>query len=61
MIDIMLKRDHYSQHREIYEWCETHFGVPYGRWHRDIMFGTQFYKFVNDEDATFFALRWGNE
>jgi len=56
--DIVLDRDYYHLHPEIYEWCNEHFGIMTTTWNRHMHFGNQYYTFENDADATYFALRW---
>lgn len=63
MIEFKLDRDtHYHRHIEIGEWCDEHIGAmgtePDLRWHRKFAFGTQFYYFEREEDASLFALYW---
>lgn len=67
MIELKLDRHtYYHKHMEIGEWCDKHIGPmgePYGtesnlRWYRKFVFGTQFYYFEREEDASLFALYW---
>ena len=63
MIEFKLDRDtHYHRHIEIGDWCDEHIG-PMGiepdlRWYRKFAFGTQFYYFTQEKDASLFALYW---
>jgi hypothetical protein len=65
-IDVRLDRNYYHLHVEIGRWCEDYFGpvdfysVRNPRWQRNIIFGYQDYTFEQDEDATFFILKWIN-
>lgn len=63
MIEFKLDRDtHYHRYIEIGDWCDEHIGPmsigPGLRWYRKFAFGTQFYCFERDEDASLFALYW---
>lgn len=58
MNEIDLDTDYYSDHREIYSWCEQHFGAERGDWQVRMLFGRQYYTFRNQCDAVLFSLKW---
>lgn len=63
MIELILDRDQfYHRQDELQDWCTEHFGEQSTgtdlRWYRKFAFGTQFYYFKREQDASMFALRW---
>lgn len=61
MTEIIMNRDHYIKHTEIFNWCSETFGDGYQKEHRwsvTITFGHQVYQFTDEKDATLFVLKW---
>lgn len=68
MTKIILNRDYYHLHLEIWNWCKQQYGPAWtvdktgkfsqNSWSMSEVFGHQQYSFDNDEDATLFALKW---
>jgi hypothetical protein len=66
MTEIYISKRQYHQLYQMRKWCnenigERDFGGPRsvgGLWSVVTMFGDSTFSFVNDQDATAFALRW---
>ena len=69
MTEINLGREYYSIYEIIERWCNEQFGdrIKYSkrsghtynsRWHREMSFGHQIFRFRDEQDAVLFTLRW---
>ena len=69
MIQVIFGKDRYHQQSEMQEWCEKNVGPGSWSYNRDIenpedtwcinsMFGTTFFTFRHEQDATAFKLVW---
>ena len=68
LIEFHFGKSRYHDQAEIRQWIEDSFGPgKYGAeaasegistWSWETQFGNTYYYFVNEEDATMFALRW---
>ena len=65
---IRLDNRYYHLQDQMYKWCKECLGPGYfhfkvksdARWSMSSMFGNTEFKFVDEKDATMFALRWLN-
>lgn len=65
-MEIQFTQPNYNKVVEMRNWCAQHFGSYYvgkprngtERWCVDHSFGNVVFYFKNDDDASFFALRW---
>jgi len=69
MTKVILNRDYYHLHMEIWNWCKSQFGpawilneaancFEHGAWQMSEAFGHQHYTFDREEDAVLFTLKW---
>jgi hypothetical protein len=63
MTEIQFGKDRYQEISSMCYWCWENFGdggylAPHARWTLEQAFGNSFFRFKDDKDATFFALRW---
>ena len=64
MENVEFGRDKYHLQGEMVKWCKENIGkggwlqAEGAVWSVDSAFGTTFFKFVNESDATLFRLRW---
>ena len=64
VIKFHFDKDRYHEQREMVRWCEQNFGLggyfpePNQRWRWDSMFGSTFFYFKDERDATLFSLKW---
>lgn len=69
MTKVQFGKDHYHLQNEMIEWCKKYISPNYGwrkpdkeRWGDDwgivSMFGNSFFYFIEERNATLFALRW---
>lgn len=64
MTEIAFDKRRYHEIQDMVSWCYNQFGQggylakPYDRWTLEQAFGNSFFRFLDDKDATLFALRW---
>ncbi len=66
LIELQFDKDRYHLQRDMVQWCEQNLGPggytgvdPYtSTWSWNSMFGSTFFYFKNERDATLFSLKW---
>jgi hypothetical protein len=66
LVEIQFGKDQYHLQRDMVRWCEQNLGPggytgvdPYNHsWSWNSMFGSTFFHFKNERDATLFSLKW---